>query len=252
LKRLAGIAVATRPAFELILEKRTSTCFHPNVPSGDSKPQARNLGIRLLLIGVVVVVSCFGCRQRDSLESHLSHLSNEDLINSLASPSPPLHTNRDWTVDDNSELLKQWNLHTNLEPAKGEIYRRGKGAWKDLARNFDDDRYCNSANDDVWINWSVGDECFALIADEVESYREFLKLGKLTPQYFYSAIQKSDVTNWMTANEAKSLPELQLEAADWAFKEGQRVVAEHHMRPEALDALIEHRKQLAARLKSNH
>jgi hypothetical protein len=190
----------------------------------------------------LLLLAC--CRIEPGEKPNYKSLSSEQLINLLASPAPPLYTNRHPFVLDDGEILRQNRLQPHFAPAHAELAKRGRSAWDDLIRHLDDSRYSTSSNDAEWENWTVGDICFQLISDQIETYRKNLDLGKLTPCYLSQAVGRNELRGWVETRRGKSLRDLRLEATDWALGQAKAIIAEHHMRPEALEAISRYRVHL--------
>jgi hypothetical protein len=186
-----------------------------------SWPPSLSLGLRcmrsalltLLVINAALLVSCTASRNQ---HGNYAHMSNDQLIDLLPSPVPPLYKAGDPSVPSNA-FLRQLRLHPRYSEVQAELLRRSRDAWPDLARHLDDQRYCMSTDDAQWTNWTVGDECYDLICLQVETYQGCLSGSKHSVNYLSRTVGRDRLPEWIKAHSHVPLVEIRLQATDWAI-----------------------------------
>ena len=88
-----------------------------------------------------------------------------------------------------------------------------------LVEALGDERYCmtiNWADGDAYYNHSVGAICHNVIASQLEVYREKMRFSG--PPHWHRYDYRPISKEWWQARKGRSLPELQIEAINWALE----------------------------------
>lgn len=142
-----------------------------------------------------------------------------------------------------------WREYQRVWSAIGALLRHAEHAWPDMVNHLDDDRYCITlleTDSDYTYNWTVGDMCRAVIADNLsEAYYRNLKPGL---QIVWARLRtpgiardKKTLKAWCEERRNKRLYELQIEMCHWAITELQKrdIPRVSDLRSKAWEAAIE-------------
>ncbi len=177
-----------------------------------------------LALGVLVIVGRGGQCDAQSPHGQRSERAAE-LVEALASANrpPKLVGEKDPRPPDPLPPDYRIEAQDRVYVAYSEILKAGVDAFPELIEHLDDKRYSATEDDGAcWVNWTVGDMCRFLIADQLEVYRDYVRDDPQTGRiasYVSSLVgtSKAEAQAWWSRNRTKKLYELQAAALGWAI-----------------------------------
>jgi hypothetical protein len=156
------------------------------------------------------------------------------LIHQLVSDFPPAHETGWWprlavAATSTSDEAKQRKANSQrIQDAYEKLESLGLAAFPDLAANADDPRYSFSRIYAAWHNHSVGDACYLIMEEQIDS-RDFgyksrnAANGKsiIQPQYIWTMRETTGLPAWWQSRQTRSLRDLQIESLQWTINREQ-------------------------------
>ena len=170
---------------------------------------------------VLLAVVAFSCvSPATDTEPEQSNAEVRALIEELAARFPPAHETGFHDLNEFFGLGHRDDPRERdaerVSAARDRLKEMGPVAFPDLVACSDDTRYSFSRVVAAWVNHSVGQACFEIIAEQIDHVPG--RSGyKDNPEYIYHVSRTIGLKKWWARNKHRALRDLQIESVRWTI-----------------------------------